>query len=290
MKKLLVGAVMAVCGLSVISAEAKTCTWKGGTGYMGTDANWEEGQAPENGDTVVLLSSDGTAEISNDLDGLSLAGVTFSGSNPVTLKGNGFTLAGDITDSTAADVTLQAPVVLAEGERTLNSTAGGKFYQRGGISGPGALTYAVTGTGPTYCFYATNAYAGVTTLSKNITCHFYAGHSFGDARLVKTDGFTFYFRTKGVEEDYDFRQTVNDGNHAYFRFCVDGCAVGSYTNTVGTGGTYFQSYNSTASAVAQLNAGFTVKGDIENTNGTLGFKGMARYARAYLKGLSLIHI
>lgn len=95
-------AVLAICAFVLPSQAAKTCTWTGG----GDDNNWSTPEnwggtvaadCPAAGDTV-LLSNDGTKPIiNNDIAGLSLVSLKFSGSNPLSLTGNALKLSSTFT-------------------------------------------------------------------------------------------------------------------------------------------------------------------------------------------------
>lgn len=95
-------AALAVCTFVLPSQAAKTCTWTGG----GDDNNWstpenwggsDASACPAAGDTVIL-SNDGTKPIiNNDISGLSLVSLKFSGSNPLSLTGNALKLSSTFT-------------------------------------------------------------------------------------------------------------------------------------------------------------------------------------------------
>lgn len=101
------------------------CTWSGGgvADNFNDVANWGcvggEATVPGDGDTLVFDSGSITVAttVNNDLTNLSLAGITFQGSNTdgadtFTVAGNGITLTGNVTNSTNFYQTFTAPLTL----------------------------------------------------------------------------------------------------------------------------------------------------------------------------------
>ncbi len=86
---------------------ATTDTWTGtaGDGKFSTATNWQGGVAPVNGDVLAFddTSLTASATINNDITGLSLAGINFSGTNTnaysYTITGNTVTLTGSIINT-----------------------------------------------------------------------------------------------------------------------------------------------------------------------------------------------
>ena len=72
-------ASLAFIAAMAFPAYAKTCTWAGGSGSWDTAANWQGGEKPENGDTVVISNDTASAAIVNDIEGLTLASFTEGG-------------------------------------------------------------------------------------------------------------------------------------------------------------------------------------------------------------------
>ena len=85
-------ASLAFIAAMAFPAYAKTCTWAGGSGSWDTAANWQGGEKPENGDTVVISNDTASAAIVNDIEGLTLSQLFVTGSAAATLSGNAITL------------------------------------------------------------------------------------------------------------------------------------------------------------------------------------------------------
>ena len=111
----LIGAFLMVGSLLTASALAADCTWTGGAGdgKWSSAANWEGGVIPGAGD-IAWLSGSNTATINNDVENLSLVGIWFTNTVPVTLTGGKITLTGDANVRTnwfnACPVTCYAPL------------------------------------------------------------------------------------------------------------------------------------------------------------------------------------
>jgi fibronectin-binding autotransporter adhesin len=94
-------------GVQFAHATGGTDTWVGGSGNnFSTAANWSADAVPNNGDSLVFngasLTSDATPN--NDMSGLSVAGITFSGTNSGThsftaITGNAITLTGNLANT-----------------------------------------------------------------------------------------------------------------------------------------------------------------------------------------------
>jgi len=117
----------------VIPTYAATLTWTGGgDGTSFSDgANWNTGNAPVDNDAVTFSVAGLSAQkvVNNDISGLTLTGITFSGSlnsyYTYTLQGNPLTVSGTITNTTTgteaeyATPTVQNNLVL-NGNTTVN--------------------------------------------------------------------------------------------------------------------------------------------------------------------------
>jgi fibronectin-binding autotransporter adhesin len=176
-------ALLNVAIVPFAGAAADTCTWTGGgsNDNFSTAANWSGCDAagiPENGDSVVFSRTGLTADttVNNDITGLSLAGLTFSGTsstyNNYIISGNALTLTGDVTladsnwPSFNLDVTAGANVAVtgsggvylghyssptnthtvALGARTLTKTGGAGIVSYSKITGTGTITGDSSGT------------------------------------------------------------------------------------------------------------------------------------------------
>ena len=95
----------------VIPTYAATLTWTGsGDGTTFSDgANWSTGNAPVNGDALTFGVAGLSAQrvLDNDISGLTLVGITFSGNadsyNSYTLQGDPITVSGAISNTTTGE-------------------------------------------------------------------------------------------------------------------------------------------------------------------------------------------
>lgn len=135
--KRLVGVLLAVWAATTVFA-AKTTTWRGTSGASWNVAgNWDNG-IPESGDSVVLTGTDSV----NDIVGLSLAGITFSGSTGIALSGEAITLTGGETAMSfegSGAFTVATPLVLTSGDNQVTVKTGNTASFEGVISGSGRL-------------------------------------------------------------------------------------------------------------------------------------------------------
>ena len=192
MKKTLF-AIASVCVASVV-AFGGVKTWNptvadGGVYKWSNGANWlEDGVAagaPANGDRLEFDSSSAAIEAVNDMNGLEVAGMSFTGDNAITLSGNKITVAADgsFTADSTATITLALPMDL-NGITTFFSTgargSGATYEFTGAIGGAGGIATGGEWSG-TYNFRAANTYAGRTYLTNGIAFNVYNGGAFGSA-------------------------------------------------------------------------------------------------------------
>ena len=159
---------------------AGTLTWSGlgADNKWGTAKNWaatagDEGAVPQDGDSLVF-PADGYLATVNDLPGIVLTKISFTGTGAQYVSGASFTL----SQSTAADavawqsstgvVTNNCPVVLAAGEQKFDLAAQ-RVMQTGVVSGPGKLVRVGSQnhlSALTLC--TANTYTGGTRIDKGI--------------------------------------------------------------------------------------------------------------------------
>ena len=182
---------------SSVSVSAATVSWDGeaGDGKFSTAQNWSNDAVPTNGDQLTFNASVATGntsvELDNDLSGLSVAGITYTGTSTgyasLTISGIGLTVTGDITNNAtepggyAKSLAFTAPVAFAANANvravsfsainvgshtvTLNAPAETCGFSTGLVSGTGSL---VTAGGDQYANYAlpnsgTSSFSGTIT-------------------------------------------------------------------------------------------------------------------------------
>ena len=160
-------------------ARAATDTWSTspGTGAWSTAANWSDAASsvPASNDSLVF----GASTITSGTDDLmtpgtyNVAGITFNSGAPAytitsgTAGVNGFTLTGNITNSSTSLDTIN-DLIATTAVRTITMTSGGGNVTLGGnISGAGGgFTTATSGT---LTLSGSNSFTGATTVSPNTT-------------------------------------------------------------------------------------------------------------------------
>jgi autotransporter-associated beta strand protein len=139
--------------------------WTGGsatTSNWSDNANWMSGAPTEPSAVLLFPSSAARLTNTNDLTGLSIQSITFSGSG-YAINGNDISLAGGITaDASATGTnTFNANIMLASSQTFTVSNAGATLTLAGGLRGSAGLTKAGAGT---LVLAAPNTYTGGTTL------------------------------------------------------------------------------------------------------------------------------
>ncbi len=121
-------------GLLSVPVHARTCRWLGGGGKWSDETKWKNGGVPADGDEVVVQNDTASAVVENDIEGLSLKGICFTGSAPVTLTGEGMVLTDDKAVSNAVASTIvsvpltfaaTAPQICTAGAVTFNGDISG---------------------------------------------------------------------------------------------------------------------------------------------------------------------
>ena len=156
-------------------ATAAVKTWTGTTdSNWATGTNWNANAIPLTGDSLVFTSATGAGglTLSDNLmtpGTFNVAGITFnSGSgayiiNPATPATNGFTLTGNITNSSTSLQTIN-DLIVTTAVRTLTSmTGGGNITLGGEVSGTGGGI--LTNGGGTLTLSAANTFTGTTSIA-----------------------------------------------------------------------------------------------------------------------------
>lgn len=188
---------LAVAVLAAGIGFADTLTWTGGTGNNWNEpANWTSSGShtvPESGDTLVFPNAAkadyGTV---NDIDGLTLAKISFTGAGgTVSVSGAAFALDRQTygTDyavyvTKGGNVTINNDIELAEGDQNFYSQDLTTFTLNGVISGAGKLVKDGASSQTSYKDYAmilngVNTYAGGTQINYGIV-HAMNAHACGD--------------------------------------------------------------------------------------------------------------
>ncbi len=204
--------IAAIYGLVVVStAVAQTDTWVGNTdANWATAANWNfsSGSAVNpSGDLLYFgVAGSSGALLTNNLSGYSFSGLTFnSGATAFTFAGNGFALAGGITNNASSVPTINNNFILAGNETILDASGN---ITLGGVISDGGNGYSLTfpglsSGGHTIVVTNVNTYSGPTIF----------GGSFGGAN----GAYAFDYNGQGSSPNSVFYQGVQgSGDAAYY--------------------------------------------------------------------------
>ncbi len=191
-----------------LAASTSTDTWTGtaADGKWSDAANWSTGQVPQNGNAVVFPSGVSSTTLTNDISGLSLASITFTGNN-YTISGDDVSVDHAIDASNATgtntlglNVTLTNNTFVNVGgsgsSLTLTGTINDGGYNLIGGGGAGTITVSgiVSGSGGltdnsagSLVLTAANTYSGNTTLNSG-TLTIQNASALGSGTLVLAGG------------------------------------------------------------------------------------------------------
>ena len=140
--------IAASFGAALISGTASaTSTWVGNTNAnWNTGENWSTAAAPSTGETLVFGTAGSSgASLNNDINGLSIAGITFnSGGAAYTISGNQFTLTGGIVDNFVGTQTINSAIITS-GTWSVSQVAGANTTLGGNLTGNATLTHVQSG-------------------------------------------------------------------------------------------------------------------------------------------------
>jgi fibronectin-binding autotransporter adhesin len=189
-------------------------TGEGNNNNWTTAANWG-GATPQANDPLVF---DGTARLNNTNDfaaGVSFSGMTFNaGAGAFTLSGNSITLTGDIINNSSQTQTINLPLLLSGGNRTVNTSVG--IVVLGGVIGESGGSCGLVKTGSsTLILSGTNVYTGGTTLSGGTLA---VGNdiALGSGALTINDGTTL--QASGGPRA--FSNPITSANASFFVTCT----------------------------------------------------------------------
>ena len=162
-----IGSLLAVVVAFVaLGANADTCVWTGGgtDAYWSTEANWQDGRKPTNGDSVVIEVSPAVSiAIMNDIAGLSLVDLRLSSEGKgCNFEGNGVSVSGK------ASIALLSPTIkesfkmaldLAENSECVVTNLNTDATWEGNLTGKGSFTKRGT-NGLTVQFCDNSAFEG----------------------------------------------------------------------------------------------------------------------------------
>jgi autotransporter-associated beta strand protein len=222
-------ALFTLCGFNS-QALAATDTWSStpSTGAWGTAANWSDAAntVPATGDSLVF----GASTITSDTDNLmtpstySIAGITFNSGapayiiNPGVIGTNGFTLTGNITNSSTSLDTIN-DLITTTAVRTITMTSGGGNVTLGGnISGAGG-GFTLAGTG-VLTLSGSNSYTGAVTIAATSALQLQANagntSSTGSSSAMATQSVTASQLASGATIQFRADSTVASGGVVAF--------------------------------------------------------------------------
>lgn len=147
-------------------------TWTGldpNNSNWSTPANWSPGAAPTSGDSLVFPAGAARLVNVNDITGLTLNGIAFTGAGGgYTISGQDLTLSGGITASHATGGnTISANIGLGTADQVIACLSGGTLTLSGVISGSGGLTKSGSGT-LVYSGSSINTHSGTTHVKEGL--------------------------------------------------------------------------------------------------------------------------
>lgn len=262
---------VALCLGAVLSLDAKTCTWVGGSGKWSDVANWSAQAIPAHGDAVVLEPSEG-AEIVNDMGVMTLEaiefrrGLTLTSESVLTLTGTDGTV---MRNSAAADVTVDSSIILEGGITNVVAMAGAAkslTFTRA-ISGAGAVWFSGnSSSGNIVKLKEANAYSGGTRYS-------YCSVSAGSTSAFGADG-TCVWNSGG-----DGKLWLEVPGEWNYNFMI--CGSGSQEMWFNKAGAYNVNGDIIASAATGWFRPYTVGSVVANFNGKVDLPGYTLYQHLY---------
>ena len=208
--------------------------------YWSKSGNWQGGAVPVSGDSVILASTT-QDHVHNDIDGLTLANLTFAGYGKsgstlgsggtaynVYFEGKAFTLApgGNIVQTSVVRMNQAVPIVLAAGAHEMAIAKNGRWDVTGAgtISGEGALTLA----SGLYIPYNDTTYAGGFTAKTGTEVYAFANRPFGNGPVLFENNarLTMYKTGISIPNDIEFQGEANNTGN----FIINNS--GAFTGTV----------------------------------------------------------
>ena len=276
-----------------------TRTWVGAAGgNWNTAANWSPTGVPSERDTLVFDSSLAAISSVNDISGLVLSGISFSGTQSIALSGSGVTLRDGsalAASSCSAEITVGIPLATpAEGSisvtATSNATGAVTWNFTAPFSGAGDIRFGGDQSATVNFLADSPAYDGVLYLINAASYHVWRDGAFGSAV-----GHTYYAVTRGdsrvnVEKFVSsiwFHGITTSENFILRGFTsFDLCCANDVTNT----------FNGTVDAVANPSDGNMVTerwwfgtNSVTRFNGAVGMRrldGTGRFTYIIMHGQS----
>ena len=237
-------ALSALLTINVGSASAATRTWTGagGDNNFSTSANWSGGAAPTNGDVITFDTASLTeAEtVTNDISGLSLAGINATGGGDYgyVIAGQGITVTGPLSLSGSlyftGTVTLGANVTVS-GSRGLSMGYG---------ADKGTLAVGTRTLTTSASVYGTISGSGTIVVQNNASASIETGSTFSGSLQVADGGTVSLYKSSAVSN-------VSVANGGSLTFC--GYAGANFGGAISVGGS--GKYGSALASYAQCGAG-----------------------------------
>ena len=134
-------------GLVYVPERGFACTWLGGGGKWSDETKWLDGCVPGNAAIVTIANDVSGAVIENDLPAIALSSLTFTGSAPCTLTGEGVSLTKEFAVSNGVAGTVVSVPLNFTNEKPCVQTSGNITFG-GDFSGDAVSEFLLSMTKP----------------------------------------------------------------------------------------------------------------------------------------------
>ena len=227
----------------VVPVLGTTRTWQGAPGgTWSTAANWSPAGVPSENDVLVFNSSAAAVDSTNDISGLTLLGLEFSGANAIALSGAGIGFRSGAylrAEESNAGITMGIPLAVPEDGLTItatSNTAGAVTWDfTAPFSGAGDITFAGDHSATVNFRGDSPAFDGVLYLYNAAAYHVWSDGAFGS-----TAGATYYrvYAGNAIDNVEHFvsplwlHGVTTDENLVLGSYCSFGLCIASGTTNV----------------------------------------------------------